>query len=332
MKNTRKNIMKPKKDKNFYITRAVRRFVKVMHYYNITRVKNEKSYHIDGKFNLDKFKHQMKFLNDWNSQTKAYRKQHAKVYSDYSKVFNYTLCIPYELIEKVLGTYRDESGVYHNISLEEVENILIGREYLKVIESGKKFNRDKSGNYSVKCWWQKKYLFANEKHWYKMINSNNYDNWWDFIKEEDDKGFHKIWLKWVKPNNIKTETKEENEVIEEKVENTTEVNTNNNNTKNEDKEMVSNDVKKDLAGKAIRVLLTSGIINPETAVQWMKDFVYRSGENKFTIDEAMVEYNSDKVEENDKNKVIEHLLKYLSDMGMTHHDGIYIMTEYLKAK
>ena len=189
--------MKTKKDKNFYLTRAVRRFVKVMHYYNITRVKAEKSYHIDGKFNLDKFKHQMKFLNDWNSQTKEYRKQHAKVYSDYSKVFNYTLCIPYELIEKVLGTYRDESGVYHNISLEEVENILIGREYLKIIESGKKFNRDKSGNYSVKCWWQKKYLFSNEKYWYKMMNSNNYDNWWNFIKREADKGFYKIWVKWV---------------------------------------------------------------------------------------------------------------------------------------
>ena len=29
------------------------------------------------------------------------------------------------------------------------------------------------------------------------MNSNKYDNWWDFIKEEDDKLFYKIWVKWV---------------------------------------------------------------------------------------------------------------------------------------
>lgn len=193
--------MKPKKDKNFYITRAVRRFVKVMHYYNITRVKAEKSYHIDGKFNLDKFKHQMKFLNDWNNKSNEEKNRESKgnrqAYTKYSTVWNYTTGIPYELIEKVLGTYRDESGVKHNISLNEVVSILEKRDIIKVINYGSKFKSDDSGKYRPKCHWHTKYLFKNEKYWYKMMNSNNYDNWWDFIKEEDDKLFYKIWVKWV---------------------------------------------------------------------------------------------------------------------------------------
>lgn len=193
--------MKPKKDKNFYITRAVRRFVKVMHYYNITRVKAEKSYHIDGKFNLDKFKHQMKFLNDWNNKSNEEKNRESKgnrqAYTKYSTVWNYTTGIPYELIEKVLGTYRDESGVKHNISLNEVISILEKRDIIKVINYGSKFKSDDSGKYRPKCHWHTKYLFKNEKYWYKMMNSNNYDNWWDFIKEEDDKLFYKIWVKWV---------------------------------------------------------------------------------------------------------------------------------------
>ena len=201
MKNTRKNIMKTKKDKNFYLKRAVRRFVKVMHYYNITKVKAEKSYYIDGKFNLDKFKHQMKFLNDWNNKSNEDKNRESKgnrqAYTKYSTVWNYTTGIPYELIEKVLGTYRDEFGVKHNISLDEVVSILEKKDIIKVINYGSKFKSDDSGKYRPKCHWHTKYLFKNYKYWYKMMNSNNYDNWWDYIKKNDDKGFYKIWVKWV---------------------------------------------------------------------------------------------------------------------------------------
>lgn len=193
--------MKTKKDKNYYLTRAVRRFVKVIHYFNITRVKAEKSYHIDGKFNLEKFRHQLKFLSDWNNKSSAEKNRESKgnkqAYTKYSTVWNYTTGIPYELIEKVLGTYRDESGVQHNISLDEVVSILEKKDIIKVINYGSKFKVDDSGNYRPKCHWNTKYLFKNEKYWFKMINSTNYDNWWDFIKEEDDAGFYKIWVKWV---------------------------------------------------------------------------------------------------------------------------------------
>ena len=202
MKNTRKNIMKPKKDKNFYLTRAVRRFVKVMHYYNISRVKAEKSYHIDGKFNLNKFQHQMKFLNDWNNKSNEDKNRESKgnrqAYTKYSTVWNYTTGIPYELIEKVLGTYRDSNGIRHKISLNEVISILEKKDIIKVINYGSKFKSDDSGKYRPKCHWHTKYLFKNEKYWYKMMNSNKYDNWWNFIKEKDgDDGFYKIWVKLV---------------------------------------------------------------------------------------------------------------------------------------
>lgn len=193
--------MKTKKDKNFYLTRAVRRFVKLMHYYNITRVKAEKSYHIDGKFNLNKFKHQMKFLNDWNNKSNEDKNRESKgnrqAYTKYSTVWNYTTGIPYELIEEVLGTYRDSDGIRHRISLDEVISILEKKDIIKVINYGSKFKADDSGKYRPKCHWHTKYLFKNEKYWYKMMDSNNYDNWWDFIKEKDDKGFYKIWEKWM---------------------------------------------------------------------------------------------------------------------------------------
>ena len=143
----------------------------------------------------------MKFLNDWNNKSNEDKNRESKgnrqAYTKYSTVWNYTTGIPYELIKEVLGTYRDSNGIRHKISLEEVVSILEKKDIIKVINYGSKFKADDSGKYRPKCHWHTKYLFKNEKYWYKMMNSNNYDNWWNFINENDDKGFYKIWFKWV---------------------------------------------------------------------------------------------------------------------------------------
>ena len=101
------------------------------------------------------------------------------------------------MLKEVLGTYRDSNGIRHKISLNEVVSILEKKDIIKVINYGSKFKSDESGKYRPKCHWHTKYLFKNEKYWYKMMNSNKYDNWWDFIKKNDDRGFYKIWVKWV---------------------------------------------------------------------------------------------------------------------------------------
>lgn len=194
MKNTKKNIMKTKKDKNYYLTRAVRRFVNLVEYFTITRVRAEKNYFKDGKFNIDKFRHQLKFLNDWENKTRAEKKLLAKTYADYSTTFNYTTGIPVELVKSVLGRYIDDNGVYRKISIEEVENILVKKGVIRVIEAGKKFNRSEDGKYTVKCWWNKKYLFADEKVWFKKMNDDKYTDYWKFI---DDKGLLNIIDKWT---------------------------------------------------------------------------------------------------------------------------------------
>lgn len=305
---------------------AKKDFKDLVIYFNVTRPQIVgKNYFKDGKFNIDVFRKQINFLNTWEKKTRIEKNKLSKLYSQYSATFNYVFGIPSELVATVLGFYRDNDGKKCRVLLDEV----LDNNLITVVNSGKKFNRSKDGNYTVKCWWNKKYLFTNEKYWFKLMSEKKYMS----IETFGSDRLIDIIFTWIKNSkNTATTATTATTTEESEDKNTTIEENNNNNNKNEDKEMVSNDVKKDLAGKAIRVLLKSGIINPETAVQWMKDFVYRSRENKFTIDEAMVEYNSNKTEDNDKNKVIDSVLKYLSDMGMTQHDGIYIMTEYLKTK
>lgn len=192
--------MKTKKDKNYYLTRAVRRFVNLVEYFTITRVRAEKNYFKDGKFNIDKFIHQLKFLNDWEKKSRQEKKLLAKTYADYSTTFNYTTGIPVELIQNALGTYRDENGIQHKISIEEVESILVKKGVIRVIEAGKKFNRSEDGKYTVKCWWNKKYLFANEKVWFKKMNEDKYTDYYKFI---EDTGLKNILEKWI--DNFKKE-------------------------------------------------------------------------------------------------------------------------------
>lgn len=297
------------KTKQEYINDAIADFKQLVIYFNVTRPQHEKNYYREGRFDLNKMLEQIKFLNDWKKKTRTEKKYGAGRYSLYSTTYNLTFGIPRELISSTLGSYRDEDGKKHRISIDEVIEPLVKQNYIKVVNAGKKFKKDDEGNYKVKCWWNKKYLLANEKYWFKLLNDKKYSN----IEGYASKRVRDILFKWVKSyRNDPHEQQEEAKT-----------------TTNENTTMKMNDAdKKELTKKVILLCLERGILSPAIGVQWMGDLVYFRKTNPFTIDEATMIYNTKPQAE--KNILIDKILTCMKSHGIEESEAIYILVNGLK--
>ena len=185
--------MKARKDKTFYISRAKRDMRDLLIYFNITRPRHEKSYFKDGKFSLNELVKQLTFLEGWSNRNSVEKKSLAKCYIEYSKTFNYVFGIPRELMAKVAGVYYDEDGKQHRVNYEHVIDELVKEGFIKVVNAGRKFERNEDGQYSVKCWWCKKYIMANRRQWFKLMTEDKYED----IKKYGSDRLRKIVFKWV---------------------------------------------------------------------------------------------------------------------------------------
>lgn len=297
------------------LKKAVDDFKQLIIYFDVTRPQHEKNYFQDGKFNLSKLIDQHKFLRTWDKKTRTEKKYLARKYAEYSTTFNLTFGIPSELIKTVLGIYKDEDGRRHKVSIEEVSEILVKQDFIKVVNAGKKFNKDEDGNFKVKCWWHKKYLLKNEKYWFKMLSEPKYSNIETFAtKRVRDIVFN--WIRSFKEDDKKVEPTKSVEP-QKQISDT-----------NEDKQMMNENQKKVLTSKVIQLCLERGILSPEKAVQWMGDLVYFRKQNPFTIDEATMLYNSKPAE--DKNKLVDAILNYLNSNGISQSEAIYILVNGIK--
>lgn len=182
------------KTRDFYFKRAVSDFRDLVIYFNITRPQHNEAYFKDGKFSREYFNHQIMFLNNWNKMSKSDKKYEKKKYAKYSSAYNYTFGIPRELAQKVAGVYRDENGVQHKIPITEIESKLVKEGFMKVANSGRKFKKDKDGNYSVKCWWCKKYIMVNSKQKHTLMNDERYSD----LLNYGSKRLKKIVFNWFK--------------------------------------------------------------------------------------------------------------------------------------
>lgn len=163
--------MKNKQDKSYYINRAINDFKSLVIYFNVTRPQYEHNYHRDGKFSLDKLQKQFDFLSGWNKRSASDKRDLAKLYATYSKTFNLTFGIPYHLVEKVLGCYRDANGKKIRISIDEVVPKLVEEGFMTEINAGRKVDYK---THEVKCYWTKKYLLKNVKYWFNLFNDKRY--------------------------------------------------------------------------------------------------------------------------------------------------------------
>ena len=307
--------MKIKQDKTFYISRAKRDIRDLFIYFNITRPQHEKEYFKDGKFSLKEMVRQMEFLDGWSKRSSAEKKYLANQYARCSRTFNYVFGIPKDLIGKVAGVYYDENNKQHCVSVEQIVQELVNEGFIKVVNAGRKFNKNEDGSYEVKCYWCKKYIMANRKQWFKLMTDEHYDN----INKYGSKRLRKIVFKWIesfKEKRIEDKQEQHVEVQQKQTSNT---------TVKEVKEVMNDSKKKEVIKKVIVGCLERGIINPETSVQWMGDLVYWRKQNPFTIDEAKMLYNTNPVE--DKLKVKNAVLKCLTSFGVSQHEAIYILID-----
>jgi hypothetical protein len=75
-------------------------------------------------------------------------------------------------------------------------NHLVKENFIKVVNDGKKFKKNEDNTYSVKCWWKKKYLLANEKYWYTLMEDPRYRDIDKFPNASDR--VKKIIMNWRK--------------------------------------------------------------------------------------------------------------------------------------
>ena len=297
------------------LKRAIDDFKQLVIYFDVTRPQHEKNYFKDGKFNRTKMIDQHKFLDSWNSKSRSDKKSLSKVYSKYSETFNLTFGIPRELISSIIGSYRDDDGKKHRILIGDVICPLVEKNFIKVVNDGKKFNKDDDGNYKVKCWWNKKYLLKNDKYWFKLLSDPKYSN----IETFASKRVRNIVFNWISKFKKKHENVESTNNVEQQKQISE--------TK-KDKQMINGEQKKTITSKVIQSCLKRGVISPETAVQWIGDLVYFRKQNPFTIDEATMLYNSEPTM--DKNNYVDKILDFLKENGFLESDALHLLISGIK--
>lgn len=177
--------MKTKRDKDYYLARATKGFKTLVIYYSVTRPQYEKAYHKDGKFSTDELLKQLAFLDEWKNRSKRERQLLAYKYAEYARTFNYTFSIPSELVNKVLGEYRDEQGRLVRIRREEVVDKLVRDGYIKVLNHGSKTRKGEDGKIHKTCYWDKKYLLANKDYWLTLLADSRYSDYTKYPIDDD---------------------------------------------------------------------------------------------------------------------------------------------------
>lgn len=176
-----------KKDKAYYLARAIQGFKVLVIYHCVTKPLYEKAYHKNCKFSKKELMRQMDFLSTWDDRTKKEKQILAYKYAEYSKTFNYTFGIPRKLVADVLGAYQDEQGKLVRIHIDEVVDWLVKKGWLKVLNHGSKTKKNDDGKLVKSCWWTKKYLIANKNYWLTLLDDDRYS---DYSKYPlDDLGF-----------------------------------------------------------------------------------------------------------------------------------------------
>lgn len=206
--------MKPKVSRADAQKRATRGFQVLVLNQCITQLRKVEEYQKDGKFSLDEFLRQEKFLSVWKNKTPKEMGNKAKIYAFYSRTYNYALGIPHELIEKVLGGWNDANGKWHRVKPSEVIDALVKKGWLadpKKTRHGSKFRKNEDGSYSKKCWWNNKYLIE-RKIWFTLLEKDKYMDFNDYPR--DPEGYVQRALKIITDHyaKYKGETKPEEPV------------------------------------------------------------------------------------------------------------------------
>lgn len=156
-------------------------------YFNVTRPMNNKVYFKDGKFSVEEYSRQMKFLSAWNGMSRIQKKAHAKKYADYSKAYNLTQGVPNGLLKKLCCLwYYGEDGKRRQINYSDIVKNAISSGEIIQTNQGSKFKKKKDGGWEKKCWWSQKFLFADPKRQYGMMTHSWYSDLKTYPNYDDE--------------------------------------------------------------------------------------------------------------------------------------------------
>ena len=167
-------------NRDYYMRRAEVGFKTLVIYFSVTRPQYEKAYHKGGKFSKDVLIRQMDFLSTWDNRSKREKELLARRYSEYARTFNYTFDIPVGLVKEILGKYRRA-----RISIKEITDKLEAEGWLEVKNAGTRTKKGEDGKAHVVCWWHKKYLIANKRHWLQLLSDKKYRNYQTYPRDDD---------------------------------------------------------------------------------------------------------------------------------------------------
>lgn len=192
-------------------------------YFNVTRPMNNKVYFKDGKFSIEEYSRQMKFLSAWNGMSRIQKKAHAKKYADYSKAYNLTQGIPTKILKKLCCLwFYDSDGKRRQLNYDDIVKDAVERGEIALSNHGSKFRKKTDGTYEKKCWWCRKYLFSDPKRQYGMMMHGRYSDISRFPHDEDELSLKNLAYLLVKDVIFKfykknvSDKAETTEIVEEK--------------------------------------------------------------------------------------------------------------------
>jgi len=193
--------MKTKRDKDYYLKRAINGFKILIIYQCVTKPQFDPVYKGDnGKFSKEKMFEEAEFLDKWNKMPKKRQNYHTKHHTEYFKQYkkhsahhNLAFGLDCRLVEKILGTYRDDEGNKVRISIDEVLQNLNG--WFRCSNCGKIIRRKKGIKPFPVCWWKKKYFIADKNYWVKLLDNPQYSKLETYPRETDGEAWaiEQIW-------------------------------------------------------------------------------------------------------------------------------------------
>ena len=178
--------MKTKRNKEYYLRRAIQGFKVLIIYQCVTRPQYDSAYKdSNGQFSKDKMFEEVNFFQRWSKMGSYEKKRNARLYAKYSKHHNLAFGLDCRLVEKILGLYRNDNGKQERIHIDEVVQKLKDDGWLRWSGSGTKTKQNEHGKAEVVCWWKKKYFISNKDYWLRLLSDPKYSDYTKYPLDEE---------------------------------------------------------------------------------------------------------------------------------------------------
>ena len=159
--------MKRRKAKDEVLMKAASGLMELVTYFCCIRPRHQRAFQDEnGEFQMKRLDFALRTVREFRKLPKSQRKTGAKKYRFFQKVLNDTFSIPSTLISRVLGTYRDESGIQRRVTLAEVEP-LVSKCCVKASCHGHSFAK---GGETPSSSWSNRWKLVNVKRWRILLS------------------------------------------------------------------------------------------------------------------------------------------------------------------